>query len=69
MIKEEIKAEITKLEAEAKQLLANANFINGAIQAFYNTLAKLEAAEQAALEKVKEELAATPAPTEPSKTE
>lgn len=38
----EIKAEIEKLEAEAKQILANANFVNGAIQAMHKVLSLLE---------------------------
>lgn len=45
-LKEELIAEIAKLEGEAKQLLANANFINGAISAFRNALEKTEAGEE-----------------------
>lgn len=39
---EEVKEEIAKLESEARQVLANANFINGAIQAYHTVLARLE---------------------------
>jgi hypothetical protein len=42
MTVEEIKEEIMKLEMEAKQLLANANFINGALNAYHVMLAKVE---------------------------
>lgn len=45
MTKEEVKEEINKLENEAKQLLANANFINGAIVAFNKVLASLSLKE------------------------
>lgn len=43
MTEEEVKAEITRLEGEARQLVANANFINGALAAFNKMLNKLDA--------------------------
>jgi hypothetical protein len=42
----EIRAEISKLEDEAKQLLANANFINGAIQTYHKVLNAVITKEQ-----------------------
>lgn len=39
MTEEQLKEEITKLENEARQTLANANFINGAMAAFNKVLA------------------------------
>lgn len=42
MKEEELKAEIEKLEVEAKQMLANANFIVGAVHAYKSVLARLE---------------------------
>lgn len=53
MTKEEIKAELASLEAELKQMIANANFINGATQAFHKMLALVEAKEQAAWDTIK----------------
>ena len=48
MKKEEIMSEIAKLEAEAKQMLANANFITGAVHAYNIVLSRVIAAESAA---------------------
>ncbi len=45
MIKEEVLAEIEKLEAELKQLIANANVINGAMNAYHKVLAAIHVKE------------------------
>jgi hypothetical protein len=42
MTKEEIMAEIGRLDAEAKQMLANANFLAGAASVYHKLLAQLE---------------------------
>lgn len=39
---EELKEEITRLESEGKQMLANANFMAGAMHAYSTVLKKLE---------------------------
>lgn len=57
MTKEEIKTEIANLEAEAKQMLANANFITGAITAFRKVVASLESKEKTMVNDVKDDVA------------
>lgn len=43
---QEIKAEIAKLEEEGRQILANANFINGALQFAHRLLKSLEISKE-----------------------
>lgn len=49
----EIKAEIAKLEAEAKQILANANFVQGAVNVYHKILAVVQEREQQAATAIK----------------
>lgn len=42
MDKEQLKIEIAKLEEEGRQILANANFINGALQMAHKLLKYFE---------------------------
>lgn len=46
MNSQELKAEITKLEEEARQILANANFINGALQMAHKLFNSLQEKEK-----------------------
>lgn len=49
---EKIEAEIAALEAQAAQILANANFINGAKQALHSLLTHVKAEEAVVAPKV-----------------
>jgi hypothetical protein len=53
----EIRIEISKLEDEAKQILAKANFIAGAVKAYHAVLAKVMTKEQAEIVIVKNDIA------------
>lgn len=46
MTKEEIQSELASLDQQAVEILAKANFINGAKQAFLHMLSKLEPVKQ-----------------------
>lgn len=50
MNSQELRAEIAKLEEEGRQILANANFVNGALQMAHKLLNSLEHKEKPAEE-------------------
>jgi hypothetical protein len=52
----EIKSEIAKLEAEAKQIIANSHFLNGAIRAWNIMLSKVEEKEKSVEQKIVSDL-------------
>ena len=56
MNKEEVKAELAKLEAEAAQVIANSNILKGAKVAFERVLAAIEAKEHATVADIKTDI-------------
>ena len=57
MNSQEIKTEIAKLEADAKQMVANSHFLAGARRAWQVILEKVEAKEKLAIADIKEDVA------------